>query len=206
VARTETLATATAFALALVVVVASAFGLTHGFQAFTLESARRLEALQSPRDVAALRAESFDHGQLSLADYQGRWVLVDFVYTRCETLCAALGSVFARVQQRLAPEIAAQQLQLLSVSFDPQHDGPAELAAYRSRHTASAAGWTMARPMPNDLDSWLESFGVIVIPDEWGGFVHNAAIHVVAPDGRLRAVVDAGDVESAVAIVRSANQ
>ena len=204
--RAEIPATVVAFAVALTIAIATASAVTHGFQAFTLESARRLEALQSPRDVGPLRVQTLDHGERTLKEYGGRWVLVNFIYTRCETLCITLGSAFARLQQHLTSEIAAQEVQLLSVSFDPGHDGLGELAAYRARHVNSIAGWTLARPQLNELPTWLETFGVVVIPDEWGGFSHNAAIHVVAPDGRLRAILDPDDIESAVGLIQNARK
>jgi protein SCO1/2 len=36
----------------------------------------------------------------------------------------------------------------------------------------------------------MRAFGVTVIPDGLGGFVHNAAIAVVDPEGRLVAIMD----------------
>ena len=205
--RADIAATAMAFFVSLCVVVTTASAVTNGFQAFTLESARRQEAMRNPRDVAPLRVQTLDQGERTLGDFRGQWILVNFIYTRCETLCVSMGSVFARLQQRLTSEIAAQKLGLLSVSFDPEHDGPMQLAAYRARHVKSASGWILGRPAPEDLPEWLDRFGVVVIPDEWGGFAHNAAIHVVAPDGRLRAILDPEDIESAVGMVqRAANE
>jgi protein SCO1 len=205
--RTEILATAMVFSLGLTIAVAVGASITDGFQAFTLESARRLEALRAPREVKHLRLETLDHGQVSLRAYADQWVLVDFIYTRCATLCSSLGSIYAQLQQRLSSEIAEGKVQLLSVSFDPEHDGPSQLAAYRARHVKSSSGWTgwtLGRPSPNDTAAWLERFGVVVVPDGLGGYAHNAAIHVIGPDGRLRAILDLDDIETSVRLVQHA--
>jgi protein SCO1 len=48
----------------------------------------------------------------------------------------------------------------------------------------------------------LKAFGVTVIPDGAGGFVHNAALHVVDRQGRLIAIFDIGEELQVFAAVR----
>jgi protein SCO1/2 len=176
---------------------------TDGFQAFTLESARRLAALRSPAAVPNLPLELAGHGRARLSDMGAQVVLVDFIYTRCATYCSALGSVYAQLGERLAPEIAAGSVRLLSISFDPAHDGPGELVSYRSRYSRDAAGWHVARPADAaDVRRWLDAFGVVVIDDGMGGYTHNAAVHVVGPERRLAAIHDLQDVDGVVRATR----
>ena len=61
-------------------------------------------------------------------------------------------------------------MRLLSVSFDPAHDGADALRAYQARHTRSTLGWELVRPASADLPAWLDRFGVVVIADPWGGY------------------------------------
>jgi protein SCO1/2 len=185
--------------------LAIAYAATDGFAAFTLESARRLQALRSPVAVPDLALELADGGAARLSELPGRVLLVDFIYTECATYCAALGSVYARLQQRLAPEIAAGEVRLLSVSFDPGRDGPKELRAYRMRFSPDAAGWQLGRPArAGELRRWLDAFGVVAIPDGRGEFAHNAAVHVLGPGRRLVAIHDVGDVDGSVNAARTA--
>ena len=200
--RTDTLITTLAFSLALATAVGVGANATDGFQAFTLESARRLEALRAPRAVDRLKFTTLEGGKADLQRYAGKWLLVDFIYTRCQTLCNSLGSIYSQLQQRLSREISSEQVQLLSVGFDPGHDGPEQLLAYRARHSKSALGWDMAHPSAEEVPVWLKHFGVLVVPDELGGFTHNAAIHVVGPDGRLRTILDLDDTEQVVRYVQ----
>ncbi|MGH8270642.1 MAG: SCO family protein, partial [Steroidobacteraceae bacterium] len=84
-------------------------------------------------------------------------------------------------------------LQLLSVSFDPVHDTPSELTAYLERSRSHGAGWIAARPVDADGLSRIERvFGLTVIPSAFGGYVHNADIEIVDPQGRLVRIVDLG--------------
>lgn len=192
-----------AAALVFAAGLALAHAATDGFQAFTLESARRLHALTARTPLPDLALELADGGSARLSDLPGQVLLVDFVYTNCPTYCAALGSVYAQLGQRLADEIAAGKVRLLSVSFDPARDGPAELLAYRARY-AAAGGWDIGRPAhAGELEGWLKAFGVVVIPDGMGGYTHNAAVHVVGPDRRLAAIVGLEDID---VIVTTAQQ
>ena len=193
--------TSIAATLAFVAGLAAAHRATDGFEAYTLESARRLAALSSPAALPDLALELVDGRSARLSELPAEVLLVDFVYTRCPTVCQALGSVYARLQERLAPEIGSGKVRLLTITFDPRHDGPRELRAYRDRHGGQAAGWELGLPGAG-LSAWLGAFGVVVIPDELGGYAHNAAVHVVGPDRRLAAILDYGDIDGIVAAAR----
>ena len=164
---------------------------TDGFRAFTSETARRIDVREQPRALPPVPLQTAGGRMTNFARLRGRWVLVDFIYTRCMTYCSVQGSEFARLQDRLAQPIAAGKVLLVSVSFDPAHDGPAQLAGYQRRSGDREAGWLAVRPAnASGLDALTHVFGVTAIPDGLGGYVHNAAIAVVDPRGRLIAITD----------------
>ncbi|MBS0318761.1 MAG: SCO family protein, partial [Proteobacteria bacterium] len=70
---------------------------TDRFQAFTTETARRLDVRAHPRLLPAIALESDSGTALPLTAYRGRWLLIDFIYTRCETYCSVLGGEFAQL-------------------------------------------------------------------------------------------------------------
>jgi protein SCO1/2 len=167
---------------------------TDGFQAFTAETARRVAVRAHPVRIPDVALENQSGVQVRLSGFRGKWLLVDFIYTRCPTFCIALGSEFSQLQQRLARPLAQGKLQLLSISFDPAHDTPQQLAAYLQRSRNRGAGWIAARPVDaGGLDRVKRAFGITVIPDPFGGYTHNAAIHVVDPQGRLVEIFDLGN-------------
>lgn len=169
---------------------------TSGFQAFTTETARRVAVRSRPAELPAVALENQSGARFTLADLRGTWLLVDFIYTRCPTFCTALGDDFARLGQQLADPIVRGKVQLLSISFDPTQDTPAQLTAYLSRFRGRDGRWQAARPL--DADRLLQitaAFGVTVIPDQLGGYTHNAAILLVDPAGRLVDIFDLGDVD-----------
>jgi protein SCO1/2 len=196
--------TAFAATLASIAGIMFAHAATDGFRAYTLESARRLAALRSPLPVPDIPLELVDGGHTRLSDLAEPVLLVDFIYTRCPTYCSVLGSVYAQLAERLAPEIASGAVKLISISFDPARDGPQELRAYRKRYGREAAGWDIGRPVEaRATQRWLDAFGVVAIRDELGGYAHNAAIHVVGPARTLVAIRDLDDIEGTVSSVRA---
>jgi protein SCO1/2 len=169
---------------------------TNGFQAFTTETARRVAVRSRPTELPAVALESQSGARFTLADLRGTWLLVDFIYTRCPTFCTALGGDFGRLERQLADPIARGRVQLLSISFDPTWDKTAQLAAYLGRFQSRDGGWQAARPLTADgLRQITAAFGITVIPDQVGGYTHNAAIHLVDPEGRLVDIFDLGDVD-----------
>ena len=183
--------------LALLLAGGVALGAATGrFQAFTTEAARRLAVQQHPAQTPAVPLQLQSGARIGLADLRGKWLLVDFIYTRCPTYCLALGSEFAQLQDRLAGPIAQGRVQLVSISFDPERDTPPQLAAYLQRSGDRGRGWLAARPIDSrGLEQLERAFGITVIADTMGGYTHNAAIHLVDPRGRLVEILDSGDPE-----------
>ena len=201
-------------ALLSVIVATAAYGaaawLTHDFQVWTAEGARRLEvALQpipSPAvhiDGPGLVLQPLSH---ILAD--GRSItLLDFVYTRCRTVCTALGSVFQQMQVTLKADgrtdAAAQHVKLVSISFDEQYDSPQILQAYAARLGADPMLWRFLRvPGTEESRKLLAAWQVVVVPDGRGDFEHNAALLVIDQHGRLVRVFDYAESQLAINYAR----
>lgn len=176
---------------------------TDGLTAITAESARRLDIQRHPRPLPAVALEDHNGAIASFADFHNKVVLLDFVYTRCPTLCVALGSAFEQARERIAGSPLEGRIVLLTISFDPEHDGPSELADYADRYGGADAIWRVLRaPSLQDTRNLLRVAKVIVVPDEFGGFVHNAAILVVDADGRLVRILDSDAIDDALATAR----
>jgi len=129
--------------------------------------------------------------------------LVDFIYTSCATMCQALGSDYQRMQRALDDQ-SAQRVQLVSMSFDVERDGQAELAAYATRHGAQPGLWTVAAPLTAaDKHQLMQQLGVVVVADGFGGYVHNGDIHLIDAAGVLRGIYAYDQWPAALTAARS---
>lgn len=187
-------------ALAAAAVLAAAAGmaaaLTDGFERWTFEALRRARALNGALhagpvpliDSRATPLQAFGAPPQCAAQV----LMVDFIYTRCLTVCQTLGVEFHQMQERVRG--TAPRPALLSISIDPARDGPADLAAYARMHKADAALWALAAPAtPAGARRLARQLGVVAVPDGLGGFVHNGSVHVMDACGRVHGIFDHAD-------------
>lgn len=193
---------------------AAAQWLTLDFRTWTAEGARRLEIAARPLPAPPVEMEGPGVEARTLAQHlseEGAVTIVDFMYTRCVTVCAALGTAFQQMQSAIALHERASggssKVRLLSITFDPEHDDSSVLAAYAMRLHADPRIWRFARVADSAKAGvglrLLDHYQVTVIPDGLGGFEHNAALLVVDPIGRLVRVFDYSEIDTVLAFARA---
>jgi protein SCO1/2 len=191
--------------LALVVITVVAFArLTHGFTLLTAEAARRqavaADAVAVP-DLWGIDQTGKRRPLLDIMD--GRTVIVDFIFTRCTSVCSALGSSYQQLQADIQEEHLENKVRLVTVSFDPEHDTPAIIAEYARRLRANPGTWTILTPSDSEaLRRSLKAFGVVRVSAPDGQFIHNAAFHIIDRHGRLARIVDIGEPRRALLAAR----
>lgn len=89
---------------------------------------------------------------------RNRIVLVQFFYTRCEGICPGVTESLLGVQEALGERLG-RDVFLLSISLEPEDDGPAELAAYRAA-IGARPGWTFLTGARADIDAVRRRLGV----------------------------------------------
>lgn len=113
------------------------------FLAVTLAAAcRRKPAAEPLPDMGALSdftlldaaGKPFSRSQLS-----GKVWVMDFIFTRCQSVCPRMSTEMRAIQEQLR---AVPQARLLSITIDPDHDTPAVLAAYAARYHADPTRWS----------------------------------------------------------------
>ena len=175
----------------LLIGVSALAGLTHGFSALTTETARREAVAARPIEIPALvGVDQFGQHQAMVTSGDTRVAIVDFIYTRCTSICLALGDSYQRLQDQILAAHLEQRLRLVTVSFDPAHDTPAVIADYADRMRVNPAVWTVLTPGDlAQLRTAMSTFGVIAKAADFGQFVHNAAFNIVDRHGRLARIV-----------------
>lgn len=183
------------FSLLLVVVLGmTAFWLqTDGFSVVTTEAARRANVIKQPVSIpdTVLLTSANDHVNL-LENLQkdGRLAVVNFMYTRCPSICTTMGAEFQRLQAQLQEHGLQDQIRLISISFDAA-DRPKWLARYQQQMGADAGIWQVVLARDDvQRRTLLDTFGIVVVPASLGQYEHNGAYHIVTPDGRLERIID----------------
>src|SRR5580700_6822034 len=128
---------------------------------------------------------------ISLKQYRGKVLFVTFIYTRCPfpDFCPRMSGNFDEIYKQLEQNPSLAHAQLLSISFDPEHDTPKVLREYgfSVAHTHDAAlfrRWQFAAPRAADLPKIADFFALTVQP-EGGVITHNLSTAVIGPDGKI---------------------
>lgn len=174
------------------------FVATDGFQAFTVEQARVNELIEEQPLFPEVTLEDSKGRTYPFSEFQGKYVMLTFIYTACTDVCPELEMNLAQVYQAIPKHYIGEDIVFLSISFDPERDDPETLAKYQDYFASDGETWRMARVTDEkELNRLLDEFGVIVIPDGYGNFQHNSAFYLVDPNGVLIDVMDYTKIEEA---------
>lgn len=171
---------------------------TDGFRAFTEETSRVIKLNESKPEFPDVTIEDSKKRTYSFSEFEDQYVFITFLYTACTTVCPQLEMNMAEVYKQIPKQYLGKDITFLSISFDPTRDEPAVLDKYKDYFKADGETWRMARISDqSELDSLLQAFGVIVIPDGYGNFTHNSAFYLVDRNGRLAEVMDYTETDEA---------
>jgi protein SCO1/2 len=153
-----------------------------------------------------------DGKHISLHQFRGKTLMVTFVYTRCPfpDFCPRMSSNFGEIYKQFASNASLAETQLLSVSFDPEHDMPKVLRNYgfSVAHTHDAAlfrRWQFGAPKAADLPQIADFFALTVKP-EGGLITHSLSTAVIGPDGKIVKWYHGGDWQISDLIKDAAEQ
>ena len=103
-----------------------------------------------------------------------RPVFVDFIFATCTTICPVLSAGYSSIQRKLGDD--REKVHLISITIDPEHDGPEELTAYLERYRAQS-GWDFLTGTRKDIDAVMRAFDAFV-PDKMS---HRPLIFIRSP-------------------------
>ena len=130
------------------------------------------------------------HQQVSLSQFAGKVVALNFIYTSCALpdFCYRIANNFGVLKRRFET-LLGRDLVLITVTFDPQRDSPEVLAHYAQTWKADPKTWHfLTGPLP-DVRRVTNMFGVDSFPDE-GLMNHSLHTAIVDRQGRLVANIE----------------
>ncbi|MEQ9366323.1 MAG: SCO family protein [Leptospirales bacterium] len=140
-------------------------------------------------------SKRFDDARLD-----GKYTLVSFFFARCSGICPMITFNMRKVSKRIRRQ---SDLQLLSITVNPDEDDPAALDKYRRNNQITQPNWFFVTgPRVSIYEAAREQFGADVQTvngrDSLTDFVHTENVFLLDRDGFLRGVYRArgmGDLE-----------
>jgi protein SCO1/2 len=130
------------------------------------------------------------HARVSLSQFRGKVVALNFVYTSCvlPQFCYRMANYFGVMQKRFKDRLGPD-LVLLTVTFDPARDTPERLAEYGRQWNADARVWHFLTGSSTAVRRVTSQFGLDAFPDE-GLFSHSTRTVLIDRNGVLAASIE----------------
>lgn len=84
-------------------------------------------------------------------------VVMSFIYTSCTTVCPVVSSIMGKVQKELGARVGSE-VQLVSISIDPQRDDAQRLNDY-ARNFQKGPGWSWLTGSAQSINATLKGLG-----------------------------------------------
>ena len=136
---------------------------------------------------------------VTLAQLRGRIWIADFIYTTCTDTCPLQTAMMAKLQEEYA---AQPDIQLVSITVDPERDTPQALALYADKYQANAKRWYfLSGPRDRIVQLIQQGFhlAVAAIPagaDSDGMIPHSPRFVLVDKEARIRGYYDSRELEA----------
>ncbi|PSJ39975.1 SCO family protein [Sphingomonas deserti] len=150
----------------------------------------RAGAYEPPRAAPDFSLRGSAGTTAALAPHRGKVVLLTFGFTNCAAVCPTTLSTLAQARRSLGN--AADAVQVIFVTVDPERDTPAGMRAYLAAFDKSFVG---ATGDSDALAAVRKAYGVTAERNGTGSdyaMVHTSSIFLIDPAGRLRAMMPYG--------------
>lgn len=119
-------------------------------------------------------------------DFLGHALAINFIFTTCRVarMCPASTAAMKTLADRLAANAAARGIRLISITFDPETDTPGLLRSYADGYGIDPARHRFLTGDTGQIKDLMLQFGIQTVRDD-GTIVHNAALVVMSPEGRI---------------------
>jgi protein SCO1/2 len=119
-------------------------------------------------------------------DFLGHAVALNFIFTSCRVarMCPASTACMKSLGDQLAKTPAAAGIRLLTITFDPETDTPGQLRAYADGYGVDHARHRFLTGDSGQIKDLMRHYGIQTLRDD-GTIVHNAALIVITPEGRI---------------------
>jgi protein SCO1 len=145
---------------------------------------------EPPRAAPGFSLQASSGGELELANYRGKVVLLGFGFTSCPQVCPTTLAVLAQARKRLAEQ--GDQVQVVYVTVDPERDDVSRMRSYLGGFDPTFVGGTGT---PEQLAAVRKNYGVTAERKNIGSsysMAHSSSVYLIDKKGLLRAMMPYG--------------
>ena len=119
-------------------------------------------------------------------DFLGAPVVVNFIFTRCGNpkMCPASTQCMKKLGDALDSNPKLQAVKLITITFDPTYDTPGVLRMYADGYKINSQRHRFLTGDKNQIKDLMRHYGILTTEAD-GTIVHNSAVIVVSPEGRI---------------------
>lgn len=122
------------------------------------------------------------HKAVRLADFRGKPLVVNFVYTACYHTCPLVVQTLARAVGMAQDALGADSFNVITIGFDARADTPSRMRAYAQQQGIDLPNWRFLSADAATIDALAAEIGFVFYPST-RGFDHLAQTTVVDPEG-----------------------
>lgn len=126
-----------------------------------------------------------DEETVSLSDYRGSFVVLDFIYTSCPDVCPLMTANLRRVEDALGDRFG-RDVYFISITIDPEYDTPEHLKEYAEAFRVDLSGWVFLTGEPDTVDQVLDDYQQTYERKGPRDVDHTALTVLIDPDGMER--------------------
>ena len=127
----------------------------------------------------------------SSSSLNGKYWIVDLIFTNCSGTCPMLTANLASIQKALAK---TSDVEIVSISVDPNNDTPEVLAEYAKRYNADTKSWTFLTGNVHTIYTIAKDGFKLTLDsvsgDEMNPIVHSERFVLVDKKGTIRGFYD----------------
>lgn len=155
---------------------------------------------EPPREAPAFELDGSNGAKLTLQQFRGKVVILEFGFSLCPRICPKTLANVAQAFEQLGP--AAAEVQHIFVTVDPERDTPARLHEFLQFFNPTFLGATGTE---DQLEAVEHAYGVIAVKEasedkkQVYEVHHSSSIYLIDRQGMLRVLVPFGKAPDAIA-------
>jgi len=134
------------------------------------------------------------HKEVRFADYRGKPLLVNLIYTGCYHTCPLVVQALARAVEIAQDALGTDSFNVVTIGFDSRADTPSRMRAYAKQQGINLPNWRFLSADAATVDALAAEVGFVFYPSP-RGFDHLAQTTVVDPEGVIYRQVYGADFE-----------